>query len=204
MKVIMVGGYPASGKSTIFKRLFLKMEREGFSLFRQKKDGIVSYMESKDIVVLGSYDPSETFPGTDRLPMSVQPKAEEFIEKLLQNEQAQHGKEKILLLEGDRLFNDKMIRFIKGLPEVDFVLCVVTMEPSLLQSRREARSEQNETWRKGRATKVDRIAMSHSVTHHMENNTEEDVDKCAEELLAEIKGEWKREQPKSKIKDLWS
>lgn len=198
MKVIMVGGYPGSGKSTIFKRLFEKLASEGIT-FQSKKVGIVTYMESKEIIVLGSYAPEETFPGTDRLPLNVQPEAQKFVAKLASKAQP------ILLLEGDRLFNDKMLTFFKGLPSTELVLCIVTMERGLLESRRQARSEQNESWRKGRETKVDRIAMTYPVAHYLTNNGGQDIEKCAQELYLELKGEWKSDKPsKSKIKDLWS
>jgi shikimate kinase len=196
MKVIVVGGYPGSGKSTIMKRVIKELEAQG-QVFKENKLGIVSWIESKKVVILGWYKEGELFPGTDRLPMNVQPEAQRFLK-------SNEGNGKVVVLEGDRLFNEKMLEFIRSLKNVQLVLCIVTMTRGFLDDRRQKRSEQNATWRKGRETKVDRIAMSHPVQHAMTNDTEEDLEACAQELVQEINGTWKQVEVKSKIKSFWS
>jgi len=198
MKIIMIGGYPGSGKSTIVRELIKRLGYE----FKENRVGLVRYMESDAMIILGSYAESELFPGTDRLPMNIQPEAEQF----LLSKVPLQGEGKIILFEGDRLFNDKMITFIKEHEAngMKLVLCVVRASQVLIKARRENRSEQNETWRKGRESKVDRIAMVYSIQHILHNDTKEEQEKSVEELLAEIKGEWKQEEKKSKLKNFWS
>jgi molybdopterin-guanine dinucleotide biosynthesis protein len=194
MKVIVVGGYPGSGKSTIVRRMIELLEKQGHT-FKSERKGIVSWMESKELIILGTYAPSETFPGTDRFPLNVQPEAQKFLLS-----KASGGK--VIFFEGDRLFNEKMLAFLEEHFEV--VLCIVSMSRKLLEQRRNARSEQNVSWRKGRETKVDRLAMTHPVHHHLQNDTKADKEQAALELVAEINGEWTSTPVKSKIKSFWS
>lgn len=200
MKVIVVGGYPGSGKSTIMRRVIEELEQQGY-VFKNNRKGLVSWMESKEIILLGSYAKDELFPGTDRFPLNVQPEACKFLREVRAMEPIL-GKERVIVLEGDRLFNDKMLGFLKE-SGYNVILCIVFMAKHLLDVRREQRSEQNASWRKGRETKVDRLSMTHPVHHHLQNNTKEDLEACVVELVQEINGKWKSEPVNSKIKDFW-
>lgn len=203
MKVIVMGGYPGSGKSTIVKEALEHLLALGHVFTLKKYGKLIPYMESNQgLIVFGTYGPTETFPGTDRFPMNAQPEAMQFLLELQANEGGQHGKERTVLFEGDRLFNQKMLQFLEK-EGFNVVLCVVSMNRKLLEQRRNKRSDQNATWRKGRETKVDRISMSQPVQHMMTNNTEKDMLNCADELVKEINGEWKQKKVHSKIKDLW-
>lgn len=197
MKVIVIGGYPGSGKSTIVRKVITELEQQG-KKFKNNRRGIITWMESKEIVILGSYAPDEKFPGTDRLPLNAQPEAQRFI-----LDARRDWPTKVLLFEGDRLFNDKMLTFLAE-NGMDVILCIVFTAKPLLEARRKKRSEQNESWRKGRETKVDRISMTYPVHHHLQNNTKEDQEQSVLELVQEINGEWKQETVKSKIKTFWS
>ena len=196
MKVIVVGGYPGSGKSTIVRILLGELEKAGHK-FKTNKKGIITWMESDKMIILGSYAPEEMFPGTDRLPLNAQPEAQKFILSRIPITD-----DKVIFFEGDRLFNDKMLKFLEEHFE-EVILCIVSVEQDLLQERRNSRSEQNETWRKGRETKVNRIAMTHPVHHHLLNNTRKEQEKSVLELLAEVNGEWKSKPVTSKISSLW-
>lgn len=203
MKVIVIGGYPGSGKSTIVRGVIKELEEEG-QKFQVKKKGIITWMrnENNDIIILGSYAPDEQFPGTDRLPLNVQPEAMKFIKEISIQEEGQHGKEKVVLFEGDRLFNDRMLTFLVE-NNFNLVLCITFTARNLLEVRRSKRSEQNESWRKGRETKVDRIAMTRPVHHHLQNNTKEDQEQSITELVQEISGKWKSESINSRLRDFW-
>jgi molybdopterin-guanine dinucleotide biosynthesis protein len=194
MKVIVIGGYPGSGKSTIMKGVIAELEQQG-QKFKRERIGIVSWMESDKVIILGDYSPDEKFPGTDRLPLNVQPDAQRF---LLSNKESG----KTVVIEGDRLFNDKMLTFLNE-NGYNIVLCIVFTAKHLLEARRNKRSEQNASWRKGRETKVDRIAMTYPVHHHLQNNTKEEQEVSIIELVQEINGVWKQEVTRSKIKDYW-
>jgi len=194
MKVIVVGGYPGSGKSTITRAMLKILEGQGHK-FKSERKGLVSWMESDKLIILGSYKEDELFPGTDRFPLNVQPEAQRFIFSRI-------PEDKTIFFEGDRLFNDKMLKFLEHNAQV--VLCIVTMSRELLEERRDQRSEQNASWRKGRETKVDRISMTYAVHHHLKSDTQQDLERSAEELVKEINGDWKSHPVKSKIKSYWS
>ena len=199
MKVIVIGGYPGSGKSTIMRGVIKELEAQGYK-FKDNRKGIIAYMEAKEITILGTYALDEKFPGTDRLPLNAQPDACRFITELEEAEQQQHGKDKVVIIEGDRLFNDKMLTFLGD----KVVLCIAFTARHLLEARREKRSEQNTSWRKGRETKVDRLAMTYPVHHHLQNNTKEDQEASIIELVQEINGVWEQKvSARSKIKDFW-
>lgn len=203
MKVIIVGGFPGSGKSTIMRGAIHKLEQGGHR-FKELRQGIITWMESDEVYILGSYKEGEKFPGTDRLPLNVQPEAQRFMEDLKIDEEGQHAREKVVLIEGDRLFNDKFLYFLDT-NGFYVILCIVSMSRELLEQRRNKRSDQNESWRKGRETKVNRIALSRPVHHYLQNNTKEEQEQSVAELVKEVRGEWKQQaEVKSKIKSFWS
>jgi len=99
------------------------------------------------VLVLGIYDDS-TFAGTDRLAKSVGPK---FREWLVSNGEKYEGWE--LILEGERLMNDKTLPSLFQQESMKLVCLKVTEEE--LARRREARNNtQNEKWLRGMKTRV--------------------------------------------------
>ena len=197
MKVIIIAGYPGSGKSTIMRGVIEKMEQAG-EAFKQTAKGSVTYMSSRNFIILGSYEVGEKFPGTDRYPMNVQPKAEEFI-----LEAREMMPNKAILMEGDRLFNDKFLQFLK-LHEFNVVLCLVQAQAELVEGRRAKRSEQNATWLKGRKSKVDRIALIYPFSHYLSNNNMKEQKQSIETIYAEASGEDKpTANQTTKIKEMW-
>lgn len=88
--------------------------------------------------------PHDMFPGTDRLSMSVLPKALDFLAPL----------EGLVLAEGDRL---AVWRFLDGARNLgyDVTLVALTAPADVILGRSAARgSAQNESWWLGRVTKV--------------------------------------------------
>ena len=146
-KIIVIGGYPGTGKSTIVKSLLKKLDKLNERFAKMKYESL-SYMESKSFIILGKYDDGELFPGTDKLPMNIQPIAKEFIAK----------QKKTILMEGDRLFNMQMLDFIQEEVRADLFIYIVEVEENKLNERRSDRgTNQNIIWLKGRKTKVDNI-----------------------------------------------
>lgn len=203
MKVILIGGYPGSGKSTIVKRVIMELDSQGVHFNHKKFGKLVKYMESKKLLIVGEYTfaKDELFPGTDKLSMGVQPEAEKFFIEVYKK-----NPDQLILLEGDRLFNKSMIMFLKYFKgiEVDLRICLVQLSRKNLEQRRNSRSEQDGKWRKGRETKVDRIATEFPIHHYLKNDTEKEQAASVEELLLEIEGKWKGEPPKSKLSAYWS
>ena len=95
--IIAVGGEPATGKTTLMWRIIDSVT--DWQKIEPKKTLSAIRSESLDLTILGKYDRGLEFAGTDRLSMSVQPAATEFIKEATGN----------ILFEGDRLFNRKFI-----------------------------------------------------------------------------------------------
>ena len=78
MKVIAIGGEPGTGKTTLMWKLIEQLKPEPkFSEFK-----LVPYHQKDNVYILGKYEEGETFAGTDRMSMSVQPEAIKFLATL--------------------------------------------------------------------------------------------------------------------------
>lgn len=163
-----IGGVPASGKSTLIKTY---MEETGNWESEKSHDLLYNeYNKELDLYILGKYGKEETFPGTDRLSMAVQPKAIEWIKSTNHN----------ILFEGDRLFTRTFLDFLSEL-DAEFKILVLNTKDSLLESRHVSREDsQNETFLKSRETKISNIKSSLFLSDYIEdvdNDTEEDLQK---------------------------
>ncbi|MEK9697068.1 MAG: hypothetical protein VW270_15000 [Candidatus Poseidoniales archaeon] len=79
-KVIAIGGVPATGKTTLMRRIL--KEWGPFKPIEPVINDVKLPMlvdENHRLHILGKYDIGETFAGTDRLSMSIQPIATEFL-----------------------------------------------------------------------------------------------------------------------------
>ena len=102
-KIVAVGGSPGTGKTTLFRKF---MEDKKLVETAPAKLVVASYNTDKDLYILGKYEEGETFAGTDRLSMAVQPPLQEWIASNNCN----------ILFEGDRVFNQSFLEFCMGLP----------------------------------------------------------------------------------------
>lgn len=155
--IIAVGGEPASGKTTLLKRI-----RKNFINLTPFKDGLVrgEYCPINQVYFVGVFDDS-MFEGTDKLSLSVQPAFLEFVQK------TPNAK---IIFEGDRLFNASVFDYHKS------VVYILELSPSIHKERHAQRGhEQNETFLKGRKTKIDNIknTFSHTILH---NDYEKDIE----------------------------
>lgn len=204
MKVIVIGGYPGSGKSTIVKEMLSKLVDDFGHIFTMHKYGkLVPYMASDSLIVLGTYSPGQQFPGTDRMAMNAQPEVQQFLLDYAEMLYEEGEPERIVLYEGDRLFNTKMLNFIKA-SHMNLRLCIVQAAQQYVEERRQARSVQNESWRKGRQTKVDKIALQYPVAHYLKNNNMQEQVRSVQALVDEVRGVVEVSNPESKIKGLWT
>ena len=160
-KVIFVAGVPATGKTTLFKRI-----REAlFDNYTEFKDGKVRGIENGQYKMLGVFDGS-TFEGTDRLSMTVIGDAIDYIKRLEQ----QPGR-KVVFVEGDRLFN---FRFLQ---ETMASLILLDAAPDVLAQRHKERGDnQTETFLQSRRTKVENFATKYRIGRAY-NNTPEDAER---------------------------
>lgn len=141
MKVTMIIGEPAVGKSTVMKKF---MSRMGNWIFENPKwvPHHLHLKNAESVIVLGRYDDkTHEFPGTDRMSMACQAHVIRFLLA------AMHDGVKAVFFEGDRLGNDKMV---KSLQHMGVDLAVVQIVTNL--NRR--RASQSDTFLASRKTKI--------------------------------------------------
>ena len=144
-KLIAVGGSPGTGKTTLFRKF---MEDKKWIECEPAKLISAMYNEELDLYILGKYQEGETFAGTDRLSMAVQPEIHKWLETNNSN----------ILFEGDRIFNQSFLEFAMGLPNTDLQIVMLNAPKSVLEQRYKDRgSDQSETFLKGRETKYSKI-----------------------------------------------
>lgn len=171
-KIVAIGGIPASGKTTIIKKFFFKYPK-----FKTFKWRLISghFIKELNLFILGRYDGNDTFLGTDKLSMSVQPDYKRFINKY---------KDVNILFEGDRLFN------IKSLDESKLThnLKVYIIESYDTDKRHKDRNDnQSEKFIKGRYTKIKNIKtyLNNEFTI-LNNDLYEDIQTNFDTLLSEF------------------
>lgn len=143
-KLIAVGGSPGTGKTTLFRKF---MEKYEWEKVEPKKLLPALYCKELDLYILGKYEDGETFAGTDKLSMAVQPVATEFVKETTSN----------VLFEGDRIFNQSFLEMCMGLP-VDLQVVFLKAPKEVLQQRYADRgSDQSEQFLKGRETKYSNL-----------------------------------------------
>jgi uridine kinase len=162
--VISLGGEPASGKTTLLKRI-----RKNFPNLVEFKNGLVrgEYCPNSLVYFVGVFDDT-MFEGTDKLSLSVQPSFIEFVRN------TPNAK---IVFEGDRLFNASVFEQLKS------VIFILDIDKDIHAQRHAQRGhEQNETFLKGRKTKIENIrnTFSHKV---LNNNTEQDIDINEKEIM---------------------
>lgn len=144
-KLIAVGGSPGTGKTTLFREY---MKDKNFQPVEPAKLVSAMYCAELDLYVLGKYEEGETFAGTDRLSMAVQPAVQEWI--------ASHNCN--VLFEGDRIFNQSFLEFAMGLPDTDLQIVFLSAPKGILEQRYKDRgSDQSEQFLRGRETKYSNL-----------------------------------------------
>jgi len=177
-KIVAVGGVPGTGKTTLFRKFMESLEWEKVEPVKLLP---ALYNKEHDLYILGKYDDGETFAGTDRLSMAVQPIAQEFVSTCSSN----------ILFEGDRIFNQSFLEFTSNLNNVELQIVYLKAPQSILEQRYVDRgSDQSETFLKGRATKYNNILSSFDLMSYITefNNTNlEEQGKVLEFLEKQLK-----------------
>lgn len=162
-KVIFIAGVPASGKTTLFKRIREALFANPTEFKHGKARGVQS--ENGHYKMLGVFDGS-TFEGTDRLSMTVIGDAIDYIKSL-----EQLPTRSVVFVEGDRLFN---FRFLQ---ETRASLILLDATPEVLAQRHKERGDnQTETFLQSRRTKVENFATKYRIGRAY-NNTPEDAER---------------------------
>lgn len=176
MKVIAIGGEPGSGKTSLIKELLA--HKPWKKLYDEFK--LVPYLQYENCYLLGKYDDGETFSGTDRMSMAVQPEAVKFLSSLPPSA--------IVLYEGDRLFNVSFIEHCMN--NYDCEIIYLETDRNIREERyKERGSDQNKTWLQGRETKISNILGNMSImfnTTKFKNNNKEDQKKIVDYLKSKL------------------
>lgn len=144
MKGAYLIGEPGAGKSTLMSALTEHLDREPRTMpFAH------SLLMRDDRVVAAELGAAhDTFPGTDRLSMNVQPRAVAWLDT---------APASVVLGEGDRLATFGFIAALHVACSQSTVLWVRVPDDVGEQRRRERGSSQNAAWVRGRKTKVARL-----------------------------------------------
>lgn len=162
-KVIYLAGVPASGKTTIFKRIRERL----FTTCTDFKSGLCRGIENGQFKMLGMFDGS-TFEGTDRLSMAVIDDAIDYIKQLDNS---------VVFVEGDRLFNYRFLQAVKA------SVIIIDAHPDVLHIRHAQRGdEQSETFLKGRRSKIENFAKKYKLKR-LYNNTNSDSEKITDFII---------------------
>ena len=172
VKTIYVAGVPASGKTTIFRKLRQALF-DGATEFRYGK---VRGIERGAYQMLGVFDGS-TFEGTDRLSMTVIDDAIAYIRAL----EAESKECKVIFIEGDRLFNYRFLQAVRA------SVILIDASPEVLMMRHAQRGDaQTEVFLQGRRSKVENFAKKYHIGR-VYNNTPEDAERIAQYLIKTAK-----------------
>lgn len=136
-QLLYILGVPGSGKTSLVRTAMARVPHLTSALHG------VTFLRYPGGIELGAI--RDTFSGTDALPMNVQPAAVHFLK---------YTDVRYVLAEGDRLANG---HFFNQVQQLGWALSLCWLKcPSALAARRRAQrgSQQDETWVRGRETKV--------------------------------------------------
>ena len=156
MKITMLAGEPASGKSTVMRE-FISRLGEG----TVKKEGLVVYTEYPDdkVFIAGKYEEGAVFSGTDATTKSCGPKYREWLFNKINDVEYFDWR---FYAEGERFSNSKFFDFfVNECP--DITLYLLEADETTLNERNASRSNQNPVWRKGMATRMRNLRENYSV-----------------------------------------
>lgn len=177
MKVIAIFGEPGSGKSTLMKRIMdeLQVSRDVHNDVK-----LVPYHKNGNLYILGKYEEGETFGGTDKMSMAVQPEAVKFL--------ASRGATDVVLFEGDRLCTASFLEECVDKYDTSIVY-LRTNKETRTERYAERGSNQDETWLRGRESKISNIRSNFVLQMEItefDNENLEDQSKIVEFIKSKI------------------
>lgn len=171
VKVIAMGGEPATGKTTLMFRLISMAD--DWQIVKPQKLLDAMYSKKLNLYILGKYvNDGNVFQGTDRLSMAVQPDAEKFFSELWY-ENANVN----VMFEGDRLFNGKLLdKLSEWFPESLKVLVLTASHDIKEQRHVDRKDDQDDKFKNSRATKISNITGSLTLMDYIDTMVNENLD----------------------------
>lgn len=174
LKIIAMGGEPATGKTTLMFELIKKAD--DWKIVKPEKLLDAMYSEKLRTYILGKYaQDGNVFQGTDRLSMAVQPDATKFISTLSYECNAEHNDNVNVIFEGDRLFNQKFIDEIASATENFKVLILEASHDEKEKRHVERNDDQDDKFKNSRKTKISNIRSSLFLLDYIEVMRNENV-----------------------------
>lgn len=167
VRVLAVGGEPATGKSTLMFNLISMAD--DWQVVKPEKLLDAMYSKKLNLYILGKYaNDGNVFQGTDRLSMAVQPDAEKFFSTLEYESNANDHSVNVIF-EGDRLFNGKMLDKLQELFPNDFKILILSVKDSTLDQRHiDRKDDQDDKFKNSRKTKISNIMGSLTLMDYIE------------------------------------
>jgi len=175
VRVIAMGGEPATGKTTLMFKLISMAD--DWQTVKPEKLLDAMYSKKLNLYILGKYvNDGNVFQGTDRLSMAVQPDATAFFSNLAYESNAD-GHSVNVIFEGDRLFNGKMLDRLSELFPNDFKILILTVKDSTLDQRHiDRKDDQDDKFKNSRKTKISNIMGSLTLMDYIETMVNENFD----------------------------
>ena len=167
VRVIAMGGEPATGKTTLMFRLISMAD--DWQIVKPEKLLDAMYSKKLNLYILGKYaNDGNVFQGTDRLSMAVQPDAEKFFSSC---------NDVNVIFEGDRLFNGKLLDKLSESFPNDFKVLVLTASHGTKEQRHvDRKDDQDDKFKNSRATKISNIMGSLTLMDYIETMVNENLD----------------------------
>lgn len=170
--IIALGGEPATGKSTLTKKLLKCFDVPKTTAEPYQK--ILRFHQKENLYFFGVYDDdAQVFSGTDRLAMNVQPIAVEFIKNL---------KNSVVFFEGDRLFSNSFLEVCAD--NADLKIIFLKANHDVLAQRHVDRNDsQPEQFLKAKRTKLNNISQNMMLADCMQEFTNETPEQQKETII---------------------
>jgi hypothetical protein len=174
VKVIAMGGEPATGKTTLMFKLISMAD--DWQIIKPQKLLDAMYSKKLNLYILGKYvNDGNVFQGTDRLSMAVQPDAEKFFAGLA-DVHHENGEANVIF-EGDRLFNGKLLdKLAEWFPNTLKVLILTASHTVKEQRHVDRKDDQDDKFKNSRATKISNIMGSLTLMDYIETMVNENLD----------------------------
>ena len=175
MKVIAIGGVPASGKTTLMFEILKRLSAVCMPI--HFKEGLVVGLQYPRLktYVIGDYTAYTTFAGTDKMSMAAQPAVLNWLLTI--------PYDATVLFEGDRLFNASFFQKIQATENL-YIYILLVHEHIQKERCEERHSDQSPAFMKGRITKLANIQKSFGV-NLLDNDTPEQERHNVEVILAQ-------------------